>query len=75
MTMSRAMNVNLTESQVRRVCEGMSIAITAIEPLIPSGTRVVCQNVEGSLALWNKLRANIIPGPVRRMPRSLRTAQ
>jgi|GEM_PF-1721357 len=73
--MSRAMNVNLTESEVRRVCADMSIAITAIEALIPSGTRVVCQNAEGSLALWNKLRTKIIAGPVRRTPRSLPTAQ
>lgn len=72
--MSRAMNVSLTQHEVVRICADMGISTTSTEALIPSGTRVVCRTSEGSLALWNEMRAHIIHGAVRRMPRALKKA-
>lgn len=72
--MSRAMNLSVPESEVRRVCEDLGIAMTSIESLLPSGTRVVCLTGNGSAVLRNKMRAHIIEGEVKRMPRALRTA-
>jgi hypothetical protein len=72
--MSRAMNLTPSESEVKRICEDARIAITSIEKLLPSGTRVVCLNGDGAATLRNKMRGKIIEGTVKRMPRSLRTA-
>jgi len=68
------MNVSLAQHEVVRICADMGIATTSLETLIPNGTRAVCRTSEGSLALWNKMRAHIIHGPVKRMPRALKTA-
>ncbi len=72
--MSRAMNLSVTESEVRRVCEDLGIVTTSIEKLLPTGTRVVCLNGDGSATLRNKMRAHLISGIVTRVPRALRTA-
>ena len=69
--MSRAMNVSVTEAEVTALCTDLGISTTAIEALLPSGTRVVCRTSEGSAVLRNKLRTKIIEGPVRRAPRSI----
>jgi hypothetical protein len=68
------MNVTLPQSEVIRICEDLGIAITAIESLIPSGTRVVCRTTQGASDLWRKMQAHIIGGSIKRMPRALRTA-
>jgi hypothetical protein len=68
------MNVTLPKSEVLRICEDLGVAITAIETLIPSGTRVVCRTTQGSSDLLRKVRAQIISGPIERMPRALPTA-
>ena len=69
--MSRAMNLSVTEAEVSAICTDLGISTTAIEALLPSGTRVVCRTSEGSLALRTKMRTKIIDGPVRRAPRSI----
>jgi UDP-2,3-diacylglucosamine pyrophosphatase LpxH len=72
--MSRALNLNASESEVRQVCTDHSIVFTSIEKLLPRGTRVVCINGNGSAVLRRKMLGKIIDGEVRRMPRALRTA-
>lgn len=69
--MSRALNVDATESEVSAACLTMGVDTTAIEVLIPSGTRVVCRNSEGALALRKKFKAKLIEGPITRSPRSI----
>jgi len=67
--MSRAMNLTSTQDEVTAACRSLNIATTAIEALIPSGTRVVCKTSEGALALRNKLKSAVITGAVTRSPR------
>ncbi len=67
--MSRALNVNATESEVSAICVTLGVSTTAMEMLIPSGTRVVCQTSEGALTLRKKLKGKIIDGAIVRSPR------
>ncbi|ARS28824.1 hypothetical protein [Sphingomonas sp. KC8] len=67
--MSRAMNLNATVADVTTTCRTLNIATTAIEALIPEGTRVVCQTSEGAIALRAKMRTKVISGAVVRAPR------
>jgi hypothetical protein len=64
--MSRAMNINLSEDQVRQACEAVGAEISVIEKLEPSGIRLVCTSSEGATAVRHKLRTKMIDGPVRR---------
>lgn len=67
--MSRAMNVNVSPEEVRDTCLQYHIATTAIEALLPAGTRVVCQTSEGADALRKRLKSRLIEGAVKRSPR------
>ena len=69
--MSRALNVDATESEISAACLAMGVATTAMEVLIPSGTRVVCRNSEGALVLRKKFKTRLIEGPITRSPRSV----
>lgn len=67
--MSRALNVNATESEISAICLALGVNTTAMEMLLPSGTRVVCQSSEGALALRKKLKTKLIDGEIKRSPR------
>lgn len=69
--MSRAMNLNMPQSEVARLCAELGIVITSIEALVPKGTRVVCRTGDESAVLRRKLTGKLIDGAVVRMPRSL----
>lgn len=69
--MSRALNLSVTQADAIAICAELGVATTAIEMLLPTGTRVVCQTSVGTLALRNRMRAKIIEGAVRRAPRSI----
>lgn len=69
--MSRALNLDVTEAEVSAVCLTMGVATTAMESLIPSGTRVVCRNSEGAMTLRKKFKTKLIEGPITRSPRSV----
>ena len=66
--MSRAMNLNLTRAEVEAAVLKQGASISAIEPLLPSGTRVVLTNAEHAADLRRKLKALIIDGKVKRTP-------
>lgn len=66
--MSRAININETEASITETCKQLSITISAIEPLLSGGTRVVCASSDGALALRRKLKSKLLDGPVRRSP-------
>lgn len=67
--MSRAMNLNATETEVATACTSLGVATTSLEALVPTGTRVVCQSSEGAMALRTKLKSKLIAGSVKRSPR------
>lgn len=69
--MSRAMNLNMLQSDVAKLCAELGIATTSIETLVPSGTRVVCLTGDGSAVLRRKLSSKLIDGAIVRMPRRL----
>lgn len=66
--MSRAINLNLTEDQVRAAVRQHAAAITAIEPLFPLGTRVVLMSADDAAAMRRALKTHIIEGTVSRTP-------
>lgn len=67
--MSRAMNLNATETEVVDTCAQHNVATTTVESLLPAGTRVVCQTSEGAAILRKKMKAKLIVGSVKRSPR------
>jgi hypothetical protein len=72
--MSRAMNLNASEADVKKACAELAIAFTSIETLLPSGTRIVCLNGDGAAMLRRKMLGKVVEGTVKRMPIRLATA-
>jgi hypothetical protein len=66
--MSRAMNLRLSEADVRSHCIAAGISISAIEPLPAGGTHLVCVTGEGADEIRLRFRDHVIPGVVRRLP-------
>jgi hypothetical protein len=66
--MSRAMNLSLSQDEVEAAVLKHGAVISAIEPLLPSGTRVVLTNAEQAASLRRKLKSQLIEGKVRRTP-------
>lgn len=65
--MSRAMNLTLTEAEVRERCTEYGVSISAIEPLLSGGTHLVCTTGEGAVEMRLKLADHLIVGAVRRI--------
>lgn len=66
--MSRAMNLKLAESNVRKHCVESGVSISAIETLPSGGTHLVCTTSAGADEMRLSLQNYIILGPVRRFP-------
>jgi len=66
--MSRAMNLDANEAAITETCRQLSITISAIEPLLSGGTRVVCSSSDGAHSLRRKLKSKLLNGPVKRSP-------
>ena len=64
--MSRAINLNASESDVRAACTSANIGISVIEPLPTGGTRVVCITGEGASTLRRSMKKKVIEGRVER---------
>jgi len=64
--MSRAMNLTLSETDVRQRCEQHGILISAIEPLPQGGTHLVCVNSQGADMMREHYGAHVITGRVQR---------
>ncbi|WP_025290796.1 hypothetical protein [Sphingomonas sanxanigenens] len=70
--MSRVINVSFSEADVRKRCGEQGVLISAIEPLLSGGTRIVLTSAEGTLKMKRVFGdKNIIPGKVRRAPTRL----
>ena len=66
--MSRAINVNATNDEVRKACQRRGCEISAIEALQSGGTRVVLMNVEATTAMREVFGRKVIVGAVSRTP-------
>jgi hypothetical protein len=66
--MSRAINLDLTDDQVRAAVLKQGAAISSIEPLFPRGTRVVLKNADHAAAIRRAHKAQVIEGAVVRTP-------
>ncbi|MES2493417.1 MAG: hypothetical protein V4579_09085 [Pseudomonadota bacterium] len=66
--MSRAINLTLNEADVTARCLAAGVSISAIEPLMISGTHLVCLTSEGAETIRRLLKKFLIPGKVKRFP-------
>ena len=64
--MSRAMNVNIDQAEVIARCAKHNAAISAIEPLLSGGTRVVLVNADDAAVMRAAFGSKVIDGTVSR---------
>jgi hypothetical protein len=65
--MSRAVNIDATYDEVVAVAAKCGAAISAIEPLLPRGTRVVFMNVDGTALVTKAFGTRVMTAAVTRM--------
>lgn len=66
--MSRALNVDATVAEVVALSAKHKAAISAIEPLLPRGTRVVFMNADDAAVVARAYRTRVLKGAVTRTP-------
>lgn len=66
--MSRAICINATQPEILATCVKHKAAISTIEALHPTGTRVVMLNAHDALAVAKAYAGKIITGPIVRAP-------
>lgn len=64
--MSRAMNLDATESDVARMCAKHDAEISSIETLVSGGTRVVLKKGDAAAVVRRAYGSKVLTGPVRR---------
>lgn len=64
--MSRAINIDATPQVVTDQCNKHKLAISAIEPLVSGGTRVVLRTADGAATLRRQMKGQVIEGSVTR---------
>jgi hypothetical protein len=69
--MSRAINLFVPVADVISTCAKHDAAITAIEPLVSGGTRVVLMNGDDAARMRQVFTAKIISGAIKRYPLSV----
>ena len=65
-SMSRAMNLKLSEAKVRDHCRTAGVEVSALEVLPGGGVRLVCASSQGAELLRTKLKSKLIAGEVQR---------
>ena len=73
--MSRALNLNASQSDVRAEATRKGARITSIEPLHPTGTRVVFANSVDAAGIARSFKKQVLAGPVVRTPLRTRTGR
>lgn len=63
---SRAMNLTMTEAEVREACTKHDLPISAIETLLSGGTRVVMMDGDAAAKMRKVFKKQILTGPVNR---------
>ena len=66
--MNRAVNLALSELDVKARCAENGVSISAIEPLQSGGTHLVCTTSAGADEIRLRLQDHIVKGTVRRFP-------
>lgn len=66
--MSRAINLAMSEADVREQCTKSSVGVSAMEVLLSGGVRLVCMSGEGAETIRRKLKSKLIKGDVKRAP-------
>lgn len=69
--MSRAINLDVSVADVIAACAQHKATITAIEPLVSGGARVVLINGDDTARMRKIFSKNIISGAVTRRPLSI----
>ena len=64
---SRAINVTSNEAEVREACSKHDLPISAIEPLLSGGTRVVMMDGDAAAKMRKVFKKQILTGPVNRL--------
>lgn len=64
--MSRAMNINAKQSDVIETCARLKTPISAIEPLLSGGTRVVMMNGDDAEIVRKAFKSKLLDGAVTR---------
>ena len=72
--MSRAVHVQAAADHISQTCLKLGAKITAIEPLLSGGTRVVLSNAAQCAAVARAYPKQLIEGAVRRYPTRLQRA-
>lgn len=65
--MSRALNIDADRAHVEATAGKHKAAISAIEPLLPRGTRVVFVNMAGATAVAKSYGRKVMTGKVERV--------
>jgi hypothetical protein len=65
-TMSRAMNIDAKQADVIETCAKLKTPISAIEPLISGGTRVVLMNGDDAEIVRKAYKSKLLLGAVTR---------
>ncbi len=63
---SRAMNIDASEADVRALCAKHDLGISAIEPLVSGGTRVVMVSLAAADRVRTAFARKLLTGPVQR---------
>ena len=66
--MSRAVNINATEDDVSAACRRRGLTISAIEPLVSGGTRVVLMDRVAADSVRRAFGKRVLTGVVQRTP-------
>jgi hypothetical protein len=64
--MSRAMNINAPQADVIETCAKLKTPISAIEPLMSGGTRVVMMNGDDAEIVRKAFKSKLLDGAVTR---------
>jgi hypothetical protein len=69
--MSRAININAAQDHVVETCARRKLSISAIETLLPAGTRVVMSNAADAATIAAAYGSKVLRGAVKRRPTRL----
>jgi hypothetical protein len=64
--MSRALNVDAAHDHVVATCARLKTPVSAIEPLLSGGTRVVMMNADDAALVAKSYGRKVMSGPVKR---------
>jgi hypothetical protein len=64
--MSRALNLRMTVDEATARCKSEDVGVSALEPLLSGGVRLVCMSSNGAERIRTKYKSKLIGGEVTR---------